>query len=413
MPLLAMIAPGRYPDMMRSLAAIVRWGGRLPRWSLMNRYPDYMNGEPALQVVADGYCRGLVPDDALSILYPEMRKRALVERRDPSYLTYGYVPYNVSGSGASSTLEHALGDFALALVADRLGQTTDRDTLLGMAANYRNLVDPETRFVRPRHSDRSWYVNPTLKRYVPEDSDRFREGTGWQYTWLAPQDVRGLFDAIGAEMPYGDSFVEQRLDTFFSTALNQTVPVAGPEAQQKATAYGIAYYGNQYAPSNEHDLQAPWLYNWLGRPAKTQALQRAYQGLYRAAPDGLPGNDDLGTMSAWYVWSALGFYPVTPGSPVYTIGSPGFERATIHLPGGGSFTVEAPGASPAGKYVHSASLGGAPLSRTWFTHDAIVPGGTLRLDMGVLASDAWGTGPGAAPPSLSANPDLADFACTP
>ncbi|MFA5786119.1 MAG: GH92 family glycosyl hydrolase [Actinomycetota bacterium] len=398
MPLLALIAPDRFRDMMRSLGAIKRWGGRLPRWSLMNRYPDHMVGEPGLQVIADGYCRGLVPDDSLSELYDGARTLALKTRRDPSYLTKGYVPEDINSGGASRTLEHASGDFALALMADRLGQTADRDALLALAGNWRNVFDDETRFVRPRLSDGSW-MNP----YFPESPQGFVEGTGWQYTWLVPHDLRGLFNRMGSEPKGGDGFVVQQLDTFFS---------APAEAQQKATAFGIVYVGNQYAPSNEHDLQAPYLYNWIGQPWKTQALGRAYQGLYRPTPDGLPGNDDLGTMSAWYVWSALGFYPVVPGSPTYTIASPVFERAAISLPEGKSFVVEAPGASLVNKYVQSAALGGMPLTKTWFTHEALAGSGTLRLEMGPLANEAWGTSPDAAPPSMSSS-QLRDFACRP
>ena len=396
MPLLALIAPGRYRDMMRSLAAIIRSGSVMPRWALMNGNPNYMNGEPALPVIVDGFCRGLVPADALDALYTEARRVALEGRRNLEFYSRGYT------DEASMTLEYALADFALALMADRLDRTDDRDRLLAQSNAWRNLLDPETRFIRPRNADGSWYGDP----YLPEMPDRFREGTGWQYTWLAPQDVAGLFEEMGDE-----DLVRARLDVFFSTALNATVPLAPAEAQQKATAYGIAYYGNQYAPSNEHDLQAPWLYNWTSQPWKTQAIQRAYQGLYRATPDGLPGNDDLGTMSAWFVWSALGLYPVTPGSPTYTIGSPLFTRAVVHPPGSASFTIQAPGASLAGRYIQSATLNTQPLDTTWITHDALIGGATLRLPMGPAPS-AWGSAPAARPPSASTNP-LADFSCRP
>lgn len=403
MQLLALIAPDRYADMMRSLLAVARQGGRLPRWGLMNTYADFMNGEPGLQVLADGYCRGLVPPDISEELYEQARRLALVDHRDPSYLEKGYIPFDVQSSGASGTLEHALGDFALALVADRLGREEDRDRLLGLAGNWRNQLDPETRFMRPRLSNGSW-----MSPYQPELPDGFREGTGWQYTWLVPHDVRGLFDRMG-EGRGGDAFVADRLDTFFSTALSGNVPLVGPEAQQKITAFGIAYYGNQYAPSNEHDLQAPYLHSWLGQPWKTQALARAYQGLYRPTPDGLPGNDDLGSLSAWYVWSALGFYPAIAGAPVYVLGSPVFEKAEIALPGG-TFEVKAPGASLANKYVSGAELDGEEWNRTWFTHDRLSDGGSLELEMSPLADETWGSGPGSAPPSASVSP-LSAFGC--
>ena len=403
--LLQLVVPERFRDMAWSLEAVRRWGGRVPRWGLMNRYADFMNGEPAIQVLADAFCRGLVPRRAVRPLYEDLVRLALRDHRDPAYLKYGYIPYDVSDSGASGTLEHALADFGLALVADRLGETEERRELLRRARSWTNLVDPESGWIRPRMSDGSW-----KSPFFPEHFDGYREGTGWQYAWLVPHDVAGLFDAI--DRAAGEGTAERRLDTFFSTPVTATVPFATPEAQQKITLFGIAYFGNQYAPSNEHDLHAPYLYDWTSSPWKTQAIVRAYQGLYRPTPDGLPGNDDLGTMSSWYVWSALGFYPAMAGAPVYAIGSPVFPEARIHLPGRRTFTVRAPDASLAGKYVQDAALDRKPLARTWFTHSAVADGGELVLRMGALPNVAWGTGAAASPPSQSTD-GLAAFGCSP
>lgn len=401
--LLALIVPDRFRDMMRSLLQIAREGGRLPRWNLMNAYADFMIGLPAVPTIVDGFCRGLVDPADVVPLYEAMRALALQPNlyRHATYLEKGYVPHDVDGSGASVTLEHAIADFALALMADRLGRTSDRDALLSLAANWRNVFDAEgTRFMRPRLSDGSW-----MSPYHPEFPEGFREGTGWQYTWLVPHDVGRLVALMG-----GDDAAVAKLDTFFSTPIAQHVPFVVPEIQRDLTVFGAAYYGNQYAPSNEHDLQAPFLYNYVGQPWKTQAIVRGLQSLYRPTPDGLPGNDDLGTLSAWFIWSALGFYPETAGAPLYVTGSPLFPRATIRLPSG-SFTVEAPGASLAGKYVQSARLNDAPLDRTWFTHQAIRPGGRLEFRMGATANEGWGVGTDAAPPSMSVEP-LSWFGCT-
>lgn len=397
--LLALLQPERYRDMVRSLAAMAREAGRLPRWSLMNTYPDYMPGEPALIALGDAFCRGLVPQELEQELYAAMRTLALERRRDPSYLVYGYVPHDVNSGGASATLEHALGDFALALVADRLGLAEDRDTLLRLSENWRNLLDPDTRFVRPRYSDGSW-----LSPYLPELPQGFVEGTGWQYTWLVPHDVRGLSDAMG-----GGASARERLDTFLAHPL-AAVPGPAAEVQKALALFGVVYAGNQYAPSNEHDLQAPYLYDYVGQPWKTQAVVRGLQALYRPLPDGLPGNDDLGTMSAWYAWSALGLYPM-PGSGVLLVGSPVFERAVVHLEGARTLELRAPGASPVNKYVQAARLDGAPLERAWLTHDAIVRGGALELALGPLPNEAWASAPGAGPPALSTHP-VAAFGCT-
>jgi predicted alpha-1,2-mannosidase len=404
--LLALLAPGRVRDMMRSLRAMVVQGGRLPRWSLMNAYADFMVGEPALPVIADAFCRGLVPPDALGDLYREARRLALVDRRDPTYLALGYVPHDVDAGGASSTLEHALADFALALVAHRLGETADRDRLLAQSGNWRNVFDPTTRFVRPRLADGSW-----LAPYRPELPTGFVEGTGWQYTWLVPHDVAGLFDAMGTGRG-GEALVRRRLDVFFLAPLSAALPVGVAEAQQKLTLYGIVYVGNQYAPSNEHDLQAPFLYDVTSEPWKTQAVVRALQSLYRPTPDGLPGNDDLGTLSAWFVWSAIGLFPAIPGAPVYLVGSPLFERTEIRLPGGRRLVVEAPGASLLGRYVQRGSLGGRPLDRAWLTQREWEAAGTLRLEMGPAPNRRWAARPEARPPSASTHP-LGAFGCGP
>jgi predicted alpha-1,2-mannosidase len=399
--LLALIAPDRFRDMMHSLLRVAQEGGRLPRWNLMNDYADFMNGEPSIPAIVDGFCRGLVDANDAAPLYDEMRKLALDPEwhRNPVYLQKGYIPIEDDGSGASGTLEHAIADFSLALMADRLGKTADRAALLKLAANYANVFDADdTKFMRPRHDDGTW-----MSPYHPELPDGFREGNGWQYTWLVPHDVRGLIERMGLNL------ARQRLDTFFSTPIAEHAPLVIPELQRDLSFFGVLYYGTQYSPDNEHDLQAPYLYDYVGQPWKTQAIVRGLQSLYRPTPDGLPGNDDLGTMSAWFIWSALGFYPETAGAPLYVIGSPMFPTAKIRLPGG-TFAVDAPGASLVGKYVQNASLNGAPLARPWFTHGSIVPGGSITLNMGPLANTSWGTAPADAPPSMTGDA-LSRFGC--
>jgi putative alpha-1,2-mannosidase len=306
------------------------------------------------------------------------------------------------GADASGNLEYAIADFALALMADSLGEDSDRDELLARADNYRELINPATGFAHPRNADGSFMAG-----YSPEAPDYWKEGTGWQYTWLAPQDVRGLFDLVGGNGRGGDQTVRDRLDTFFSTAAADSPAVA--EAQKTMTVFGVVYAGNQYAPSNEHDLHAPYLYDYVGEPWKTQKIMRGYQALFRPTPDGLPGNDDLGSMSAWFVWSALGFYPVTGGAPVYAVGSPIFERAVVSPLGGeGSLTVTAPAASLVNKYVQSATLGDGPLDRAWFTHDELFGAGEASFAMGPTPNAAWGAD--APPPSMSTH-DLDAFGC--
>ena len=408
--LLATIQPDRYRDMMLSLLDVHEEAGRFPQWAMNDALPDYMVGDPVQMTIVDGYCRGLAAPGDADRYFEALWHQANDVRRswNADYLDRGWM-----ANGASETMEYALADFSLALMADRLGRETERDILLQRAASYANVIDPSSGFARPRNADGSWKTP-----YAPEEPDHFVEGTGWQYTWLAPHDLGGLFELVGAggggtSAEERIQIVRDRLDTFFSTALTENAPAATPEAQKLITAFGIFYAGNQYAPSNEHDLHAPYLYDYAGQPWKTQGIMRNYQTLFRATPDGLPGNDDLGSMSAWYVWSALGMYPVTGGAPVYAVGSPVFESATIGPTGSeDEVVIAAPGASFANKYVQSASLGSLPLDRPWLTHDELFGAGSVSFEMGPTANTAWGSDPGAAPPSMS-DGDLTRFGCTP
>jgi predicted alpha-1,2-mannosidase len=406
--LLATIDPDRYREMMLSLLDAYRQAGRFPQWAMNNAYPDYMIGDPVQPTIVDGYCRGVLDATDVDAFYDALRTqafdpqlRAATQGGYQDYLAKGFIP-----DRASETLEFAIADFSLALMADSLGRVADRDALLDRALHYANVINPDTGFAHPRNADGSW-----RSPYSPEEPDHFVEGTGWQYTWLAPHDLRGLFDLIGGSGRGGDDLVRERLDTFFSTALSD-MPGPVAEAQQKMTLFGIIYAGNQYAPSNEHDLHAPYLYDYAGEPWKTQKIMRGYQFLFRPTPDGMPGNDDLGSMSAWYIWSALGFYPVTAGAPVYAIGSPVFDSATISPAGRTTeVVIRAPGASILNRYVQSASLGQSRLEQVWFTHAELFDGGSLSFEMGPTANE-WGAGADAAPPSMSSHP-LGAFGCPP
>jgi predicted alpha-1,2-mannosidase len=351
--------------------------------------------------VTDGYCRGAISADEAAALYPELQE--LVARRESAWQAMGYLPLQTSDRGAGTTLEYGVADFSLALLAEALDKPEDAARYADLALSYRKLLDVEdTKWIRPRNDDGSW-----LTPFDPAtDETGFQEGNSWQYSWLAPHDARGLFDRMG-----GDAAAVERLDTHFSEAVGSKVPVVVAEAQTRATLFGIAYRTNQYAPGNEHDLQTSWMYAFARQPSKVASVQRQIQGVFRPTIDGLPGNDDLGSLSAWYVWSALGLGPVTPGAPLYVIGSPVFERAVLDLPGKKDVTIEAPGASLVGKYVQSATLGGASLDRSWLTHQQLRKGGTLRLEMGTAPS-AWATAASAVPPSQSDAP-LSAFACAP
>jgi predicted alpha-1,2-mannosidase len=282
-------------------------------------------------------------------------------------------------------------------MAERLGKHADARRWRAASLNYGNLLDPETRWIRPRNADGSWYQGDTPLGFDPAHEETgFQEGNSWQYSWLVPHDPRGLFDRMG-----GDAAAVDRLDHLFA---------APAEAQTRATFFGVVYRLDQWAPGNEHDLGAPFLYPFARQPWKTQAEMRDAQQVYRPTPDGLPGNDDLGSLSAWYVFSALGFSPFTPGAPLHMVGAPIFTRARIALGDKAAFTVEAPGASLAGRYVQSATLNGKPLARAWFHEDALRDDGVLHLAMGPAANTAWATDAAAVPPSAS-DSSLEAFGC--
>jgi predicted alpha-1,2-mannosidase len=404
--LLSLIAPERYQDMALSLLADAQQGGRLPRWGEQHVDASHMSGDPVVPFLVDGLCRGALEGldpPTIEQLYEQMRALAL-EHREPALQQLGYLPLEASSRGAGTTLEYGVADFALALAAHRLGHPADAARFAADAERWRLLFDDATGFVRPRHADTSW-----LTPFQPTAETGFQEGNAWQYTWLAPHDARQLFDAMG-----GDAAAVGKLDTLFSQLLASTTPVVVAEAQNRATAFGLVYRTNQYAPGNEHDLQVPGMYSFTDQPWKGQAVLRQVQGIFRAAPNGLPGNDDLGALSAWHVLSSIGLGPVTPGAPFWVIGSPSFERSAIRLgesADAGTFTITAPGTSPLAKYVGAAWVDGAQTWRGWLPDRAVRPGGSLRLEMRATPNEAWASAPANRPPSSDPT-DLDRFGCT-
>jgi predicted alpha-1,2-mannosidase len=382
----ATLQPRRYHDMLLTLLANHREGGRLPRWGEENFDAAHMSGDPAIPMITDGACRGLLgQDDARALFEASV---ALAAKRESSLSKLGYLP-----DRPGTTLEFGGADFALALLADSLGHGAEAATRLKDSLRYRTVLDPSTQWVRPRHADGSWQ-DP----FDPTDETGFQEGNSWQYSWLAPHDARGLYDRMG-----GDAAVISRLDQFFA---------APPEAQNQATGFGTVYRLPQHAPGNEHDLQVPWMYPFAGQPWKTMSEQRDIQRLFRPEPNGMPGNDDLGGLSGWLAWSMLGLGPVTPGAPFLVLGSPVFEKAEIRPDGGTPFTIEAPGTSPAQPYVTAASLGGRKLGGTWLYDASLRRGETLRLTMAAQPDTSFGAAPAVRPPSVS-DSGLERFGCLP
>jgi predicted alpha-1,2-mannosidase len=376
--------------------------GVVPRWTQANRDRGIMGGDSGSATLADlvtaGALRGAAAAHAYDLLLAQATTIPAVWPRGhlESYVSRGYIGYDESDIGVPLTQEYATDDAAVAQVARLLGHDDAAAMLERRAGGWRNLLDPQTKFLRPRTKDGSW-VNPTQGGPValpwrPELSDGYQEATGWQALWAEPQDVAGLFDAIG-----GRDVARRRLAAFFATALNQPAAPIVPAAQQQGSFFGIYYVGNQYTPANETDLWAPWYFDWAGQPWKTQKVVRAEMSVYDATPRGLPGNDDAGSMSAWYVLAALGLYHAAPGVSAWELTSPAFDTAVVRR----RLTIASPGASAARPYVHGFSLDGRPLSRTWLTGCELARARRLSAVPAALPDRRWGTGPGAAPPSLS------------
>ena len=384
-PLLTLIEPSRMSDMCQSITLMYAQGGWIDRWPQANTYTNVMCGSPLTVVAATAWNAGLRGFD-MPTLYAGMLKDATQSpppnkpyggQSNIAFMdTVGYIPDDKEGYGSvSQTEEDCIAYAALASVAAALDRPADARMLSTRALNYRNLFDPATKFLRPRLADGAWY-GP----FDPAKEHGYVEGTGWHYRWLAPQDVGGLIGLFGGDGPFN-----AELDKFF--------------------AYDHpAWSGRFYNPYNETDLQAPFLYDYSGSPWKTQArVRELLADAYGTTPTGIPGNDDCGTMSAWYVFAALGLYPTDPARPAYELCSPLFPRAVIHLEAPyplGKITLEAPGTSAANAYLKSLRVGDHLWARPWLTHADLARAGTLRFTLAPVPDKAWGTASSVRPPSL-------------
>ena len=384
-PLLTLIQPQRMQDMCQSISLMYQQGGWIDRWPQANVYTNVMCGSPLTTVAATAWNAGLRGFD-MAALYPGMvldatqpappGKPYFGESNVQFMDTVGYIPDDKEGYGSvSQTEEDCLAYASLASVAASLGRAADARRFTRRALLYRNLFDPETKFLRPRLADGTWY-GP----FDPTKEHGYVEGTGWHYRWLAPQDAAGLIRLFGGDGPFN-----AEMDKFFSY----------PHP---------TWTGQYYNPYNETDLQAPFLYDYSGAPWKTQARVRALLAdAYNTTPAGIPGNDDCGTMSAWYVFAALGLYPTDPARPAYELCAPLFPRAVVHLDAPypiPQFTVEAPNASAENVYLRGLRVGDRTWDRPWLTHADIARGGTLRFTLGAEPDKEWGTRQAVRPPSL-------------
>ncbi|MGW8375577.1 GH92 family glycosyl hydrolase [Streptomyces sp. ODS28] len=393
-PLHAMLFPQQASDMAQSLVNDAEQGGWMPRWPMANGYTGQMTGDSSVPLIASLHAFGARDFDVRSALKHMVKGATTVDERPGAYkerpdireyVKRGYArntPANRGDHrnvGASVTLEYAIDDFAIGRLARAAG---DRDTAREFARrgqHWQNILNPATGYLQPRGEDGRFPDGPA---FVPPKEgefgqDGFDEGNAAQYTWLVPQNTAGLITAMG-----GRDAAEKRLDAFFAGNLN-----SGPN---KPTMWA----------GNEINFGVPWIYNHTGRPWKAQgAVRKIANTLFGPTPDGQPGNDDLGAMSSWYVWAALGVYPATPGTPDLAVHSPLFERAVLDLPGGRDLDIRAPGAGKDTPYVHELRLNGGSWERTGLPQRLARTGGTLDFTLSGKPDTSWATGKHAAPPS--------------
>lgn len=377
-PLLTYTEPERVNDMVKSFIAFYEQNGRLPVWNFWGSETDMMIGYHAVPVIVDAYLKGIGNFDAEKALEACVKTANIDEYRGIGlYKKMGYVPYNVTDEynaenwSLSRTLEYAYDDYCIAEMAQKMGKTQLADEFRKRSQNYRNVFNPATGFMQPLDDKGVFQPNFSPDDYTPH----ICESNGWHYFWSVQHDIAGLISLTGGK----DRFSE-KLDSMFTyiPASNEDLPL-----------FSTGMIG-QYAHGNEPSHHVIYLYNKVRQPWKAQkyAAQVMHE-LYFNAPAGLCGNEDCGQMSAWFVFSAMGFYPVNPVSGEYEIGTPLFPEMRLHLDNGKIFTVLAHGVSRENIYIQSVKVNGKPYDKSYITHAQIMDGATVEFEMGAQPGEIW------------------------
>ena len=384
-PLFTLLQPSRVNDMISSILAIYQQQGKLPMWHLMANETNTMVGYSGVPVVADAYLKGFTGFDA-NLAYEAAKATAM---RDESGLkavkALGYIPANSEVESVSKGLEYAIDDWCIAQMAKKMGKTADYAYFSKRAKNYAYYFDKKVNFMRGRVSPTEWRTpfNPFTSVHRKND---FTEGNAWQYTWLVPQDVEGLVALMGGEKAFS-----QKLDSLF-IAKGSMGSEASPD---------ISGLIGMYAHGNEPGHHITYLYSYVGQPWKTaEKVRFVTENFYTTKPDGIIGNEDVGQMSAWHVFSTLGFYPLNPANGAYVFGSPSVNEAIVTLAGGKTLTITAKNNSTANKYIQRVTRNGQPYSKSYITHQDLLQGGTLTFEMGDKPSPTWGVAPADRPRSI-------------
>ncbi len=417
-PLMTLVEPDYINDMIKSIVSKTKNYGWLPAQHFGNVWGQGMVGDHLVPVIVDAYMKGFRDFD-VEFIYEAMREKALNLPPPPLpasagrsglkyYKELGYAPVDKVMEAVPNTLELAYNDWCIGQMALDLGKKDDNKLFMKRAKYYENLFDKETNFMRPKKLDGSWLkscgdrpaeiikdgnfsyydcFDPLLVGRRPNRA--YTESNAWQYIWSVQHDVKGLINLF----PTKEFFIS-KLDTFFAMS-----PEISPPKY-----VGVVGTIGQYVHGNQPSHHVAYLYNYAGSPWKTQDKVCQVMDLYRTGPGGICGNDDLGSLSSWYVLSAMGIYSVCPGQNVYVIGSPQFEELTINLDAPyekAAFTIRANNVSSENKYIQSAILNGEAMSKSWLSHEEIVQGGLLVFEMGPEPNKEWGSNPEDIPPSMT------------
>ena len=389
-PLFTLIEPNRVNDFVAFMLHFYQQYGLLPIWELWGNETNTMIGYHSIPIIADAYFKGFRKFDVQEA-FKAMKKSATQENKAVKLFNkYGYVPSDMVRESVSKTLAFSFDDWCIAQMAKALGKKKDYQLYSKRAGYYKNVYDSKTGFMRPKLANGKW-LSPFDPYAEPRNGKKrnYTEANAWQDLWYVPQNVPELEKLIGGRKQF-----VRRLDTLFKK----------PPKIDNGGVPDMSGMVGEYVQGNEPDQQVPYMYDFAGAPWRTQEVTRTIvDSLYNDTPAGLPGNEDCGQMSAWYVFSALGFYPVNPDNGVFEIGSPVFSHATIHLKENKTFTIIAHNASKANKYIQSAKLNGQSYNKPYITYQDIMKGGTIEFQMGSTPNKKWGAAKKDAPPISSFN----------
>ncbi len=375
-PLFMFTAPERVSGMINTMLAIYKEQGKLPVWHLRGAETNCMVGYSGVAVVVDAALKEIEGVD-VNLVY-EAAKATIIGDFEPGVkdmMELGYIPADKMNESVARAMEYAISDWAVAQLAKKLGKEEDYTYFMKRASAYESYFDPETEFMRGRLEDRSWRTpfNPISAEHRVND---YCEGNAWQYLWLVPQQPEGLIDLMG-----GDQLFTDKLDELFSMS----------SALGEGASSDISGLIGQYAHGNEPSHATAYLYAYAGEQYKTAKLiHQINTTLYSDKGDGISGNEDCGQMSAWYIFSSIGFYPVNTATGMYVFGSPLFDEVEISLPNGKKFILEANGVSDDNIYIQSATLNGQPYTKSFITYKDVIEGGVLVFKMGATPNKSFG-----------------------